>query len=394
MMSPGGRPNGGSHGRADPGPRQRRRRWGRVVSRPTVGSLFAGVEGFGQGLEAAGFEVAWQVEIDKDAVSVLERHYPQVRRYRDVREVNGAELPRVDVLVGGFPCQDLSVAGARRGLAGSRSGLFFEVARIAAETATPWLLLENVPGLLSSFTPVESPPSDVPIGTEWTVEETSDLGVVLSTLAEHGYGFCTRTLDAQYVGVPQRRERVFIVGCLGDTGARAGSVLLEPESVLRDLASCLTSRQGAPGLPENGAGSGGVTEVGFTLRGNTNGTGSSDNAWNTTYVPVSVPLTGELSHGATAQGAANGLLIPESTTGAIAGGVTARYGASRGYERDAAGQATVALSQGSDSFDVVALALVDDSLASASSAILSVSGSSFPRRSARLRIPAAALGLK
>jgi hypothetical protein len=167
-------------------------------------------------------------------------------------------------------------------------------------------------------------------------------------LAEHGYGFCTRTLDAQYVGVPQRRERVFIVGCLGDTGARAGSVLLEPESVLRDLASCLTSRQGAPGLPENGAGSGGVTEVGFTLRGNTNGTGSSDNAWNTTYVPVSVPLTGELSHGATAQGAANGLLIPESTTGAIAGGVTARYG--KGADSDVTDTLIVANSRTTSSW--------------------------------------------
>ena len=252
--------------------------------RPKVGSLFAGVEGFGQGLEEAGFEVAWQVEIDKDAVSVLERHYPTVRRYRDVREVKGSELAAVDVLVGGFPCQDLSVAGTRKGLAGQRSGLFFQVARIAAETATPWLLLENVDGLLSQWTPDEAPPSGVAVGTEWEVEESPDLGLVLSTLQEHGYLGCLRVLDARYFGVPQRRERVFIVGHLGATGARALDVLLEPDSVLRDLASCLEARQGAPGLPENGAGGRGIPPVAHTLRSNDNGTGASDNAWNTTYL--------------------------------------------------------------------------------------------------------------
>jgi DNA (cytosine-5)-methyltransferase 1 len=271
----------------------------------TVGSLFAGVEGFGQGLDAAGFTVAWQVEIDRDAVSVLERHYPNVRRYRDVREVKGAELAAVDVLVGGFPCQDLSVAGARKGLAGERSGLFFEIARIAAETATPWLLLENVDGLLSSWITHDPPPPDLGVGQRWESDESSSLGIVLSTLSNGGYGWAYRVLDAQFFGVAQRRRRAFIVGCLGDTGARAAEVLFEPESVLWDLAACLETGQGSAGVPEGSAGSGGIAdtlrshprpgsntagaiipEVAFTLRRNDNGTGSSDNGWNTTYIPA------------------------------------------------------------------------------------------------------------
>lgn len=125
-----------------------------------VGSCFSGIEGFGVGLEqAGGFEVVWQIELDDDAVSVLERHYPNVTRYRDIREVSGYGLPAVDVLVGGFPCQDLSVAGARAGLAGERSGLFFEIARLARECAAPWVLLENVPGLASSFS-TDNPPAE------------------------------------------------------------------------------------------------------------------------------------------------------------------------------------------------------------------------------------------
>lgn len=252
----------------------------------TVGSLFAGVEGFGQGLEAAGFEVLWQVEIDRDAVSVLERHYPTVRRYRDVREVSGAELPAVDVLVGGFPCQDLSVAGRRTGLAGERSELFFEIARIAAESTAPWLLLENVDGLLSNWVTHDPPPSDLQPGQQWETDETSSLGIVLSTLANGGYGWAYRVLDAQYFGVPQRRRRAFIIGCLGDTGARAAEVLFEPESVLRDLASCLASGQGAPGIPEEGAGGGGVAHA-LTAHGGSHGRIDAESE---TFV-VAAPLT-------------------------------------------------------------------------------------------------------
>jgi len=162
------------------------------------------------GLERAGMECAFQVEIDFFCLRVLERHWPSVPRYGDIRQVRGDELPPVDLLAGGFPCQDLSVAGYRAGLAGERSGLFFEFMRLVADVAPRWVLIENVPGLLSS-------------------NGGRDMATVIGSLAELGYGYAWRVLDAQYFGVPQRRRRVFVVGCLGDW-RRAAEVLFEPES--------------------------------------------------------------------------------------------------------------------------------------------------------------------
>lgn len=209
----------------------------------TVGSLFSGVGGIDLGLERAGMRVVFQCEKDAGCRGILAQHWPNVPCFDDVREVSRAQLdgrcgsvdnesgvPRadrrtkwgnsgagVDLLCGGFPCQDLSVAGKRAGLAGDRSGLFFEFARIADELVQPkgrgggWVLLENVPGLLSS-------------------NGGRDFAVVLATLADIGFhDLAWRVLDSRYFGVPQRRRRVFIVGrrAAGD-GAR--QVLLEPES--------------------------------------------------------------------------------------------------------------------------------------------------------------------
>lgn len=178
-----------------------------------VGSLFSGIGGLDLGLERAGMDVRWQCEIDKAARSVLRRHFPDATLYDDVTTFGGDGEP-VDLICGGFPCQDLSVAGRRAGLAGERSGLFYEFMRIASELAPRWLLIENVPGLLSS-------------------NGGRDMGAVLGTLGELGYGWAYRVLDAQYFGVAQRRRRVFIVGCLGDA-ARATQVLFEPESCSGD----------------------------------------------------------------------------------------------------------------------------------------------------------------
>lgn len=93
----------------------------------TFGSLFCGVGGFDKGLEENGMECVWQVERDKQCNSVLERHWPGMQRLDDVRNVTATGLVRPDWICGGFPCQDLSVAGKRAGLAGDRSGLFFEL---------------------------------------------------------------------------------------------------------------------------------------------------------------------------------------------------------------------------------------------------------------------------
>jgi len=155
----------------------------------------------------------WQGEIDGYCLKVLEKHWPNVRRYGDVRECGRQNLEPVDLICGGFPCQDVSVAGRRKGLAGSRSGLWFEFHRVLEELRPRWVVIENVPGLLSS-------------------RQGRDFALILRGLAELGYLSAWRILDAQYFGVAQRRRRVFIVGHLGD--GRAAQVLFEPTCGPRD----------------------------------------------------------------------------------------------------------------------------------------------------------------
>lgn len=177
----------------------------------TVGSLFAGVGGFDLGLERAGMTPAWQVELDGRCRQVLAYHWPAVERHADVEEVTGDRLPAVDVLCGGFPCTDISVAGRRAGLDGDQSRLWWEFHRLIHELAPLWVLVENTPGLLSS-------------------NDGADMGAVIGALADLGYGYAWRVLDAQHFGLAQRRRRLFIVGRAGADGAGAAQVLLEPES--------------------------------------------------------------------------------------------------------------------------------------------------------------------
>lgn len=268
-----------------------------------VGSLFSGVGGLEFGLESTGrFRTVWQCEIDPDARSVLRRYWPSVPLYEDVKELDGERCAAIDVLVGGWPCQDISVAGARAGLAGERSGLFHELCRVAAETTPRWILLENVDGLLSSWSPAEPAPDRVELGRdEWEVEEESDLEVVISELVQLGYGVAWRVLDAQYFGVPQRRRRIIIVGHLGEPWSAPAQVLLEPESVSgnppkggtpgQDIAAPLGSQSAGSGwnddldrmtfIPEDRIAYG--ADIAHALRGGQRGTDDADRA---TYVPV------------------------------------------------------------------------------------------------------------
>ena len=174
------------------------------------GSLFAGVGGFDLAFERAGMECAFQSEIDPHCLQVLEKHWPEVERLGSITELTWRNTPAVAIIVGGFPCQDLSVAGHRKGLAGGRSGLFYEFMRLVDEAGPRWVVIENVPGLLSS-------------------NGGRDMGAVLGTLAELRYGYAYRVLDAQFFGVPQRRRRVFIVGCTG--GRYPVEALFESESL-------------------------------------------------------------------------------------------------------------------------------------------------------------------
>ncbi len=254
----------------------------------TYGSLFSGIEGFGLGFEQAGMVPAWRCEIDPQCHQLLEKRWPEIPVYDDVRTVRGDAVGRVNVLCGGFPCQDLSVAGRRAGLAGERSGLFHEFMRVAAELAPRWVVIENVPGLLSSCGCPECRAAVSAAAAATGSDEASffedeekvaaatkpdhrgrDMARVVGALADLGYGWCYRVLDAQYFGVAQRRRRVFIVGCLGEP-ARAAAVLLEPESCGGHLA------------PSREAGE----EVAGTLGGGTPGSGPRNDTDRMTFVPA------------------------------------------------------------------------------------------------------------
>ena len=170
-----------------------------------IGSLFSGIGGLDLGLEWAGVgHTVWQVERDPFCRSVLERHWPNAKRFDDVRTVGAHNLEPADVICGGFPCQDISYAGKGLGLAGERSGLWYEFARIVGEMGPRFVVVENVAALI-----------------------TRGIGDVLGTLSDLGYDAQWRTIRASDVGAPHRRERIFIVAHshkLGSQGERIGGI--------------------------------------------------------------------------------------------------------------------------------------------------------------------------
>jgi len=182
----------------------------------TMASFFAGIGGFDLGFDRAGIQTVWQCEIKDFCHGILAKHWPEVPKARDIREVQSDDIPAATIWAGGFPCQDVSLArmGPRSGLRGKQSGLFYEFARLLEAARPPVVVIENVAGLLSSH-------------------DGRDFAVVVRTLAELGYGVAWRVLDSRHFGVPQSRTRVFIVGSLGGP-ARAGQVLFEPECGDRD----------------------------------------------------------------------------------------------------------------------------------------------------------------
>lgn len=199
------------------------------MSKLTGVSLFAGVGGFDLAMERNGVDVVASVEIDKKCQEVLAHRFPKTKLFDDVTTVKGSDLigagftPSRGIITGGFPCQDLSVAGKRAGLAGARSGLFWEIARIVEETQTEYAILENVPGLLSS-------------------NGGADFAVVLGTMADLGYSVAWRVLDAQYFGVPQRRKRVFIA-CRRASSGSAGEILFKQQGVQGNLTPSQQERK-------------------------------------------------------------------------------------------------------------------------------------------------------
>lgn len=244
--------------------------------RPVIVSAFAGIGGFDLGFERAGFQTGAVIEWDAAASRVLAARFPNAARFSDVRNVNGESVRRaiggrqVAVLSGGFPCQDLSVAGRRAGMAGKRSGLYGELLRLAEELDPDWLVVENVPGIFSADADPEANDGEgYGPGTGFALflgdvtgyrPPVPDGGWRNSGVCSGPIGTCAwRVLDARHFGVAQRRRRMLAVVNTRDRRASA-AVLLEPEGMRRDPA---------PGRPTWARAA--ATPVGAAVRGRPGG---------------------------------------------------------------------------------------------------------------------------
>lgn len=223
------------------------------------GSVCSGIEAASVAWHPLGWQAAWFAEIEPFPCAVLAHHYPSVPNWGDMTKFQEWPDADVDLLCGGTPCQSFSVAGLRKGLADPRGNLMLTFGAIAAKYRPRWLVWENVPGVLSS-------------------NGGRDFGAFLGMLGQLGYGFAYRVLDAQYFGVPQRRRRVFVVGCLGDW-RRAAAVLFERHSMSGDSAPRREAGKGIAGGSGAGTTGGGyVPEVtgALTARGARNMGQSND----------------------------------------------------------------------------------------------------------------------
>lgn len=222
-----------------------------------LGSLFDGIGGFPLAAKRNGIRPVWASEIEKFPMAVTMYRFPEMKHMGDITKLHGENLPVVDVIAGGSPCQDLSIAGRRAGLAGMRSGLFLEQVRIIKEMRRQeerrknssgrradvpvrprYMVWENVPGAFSSGEPKgadfkrvleevcgiseESVSLPGPPDGAWT-----PAGIILG----QEFSVAWRVLDAQFWGVPQRRRRIFLVADFG--GHSAGEILFESEGVWR-----------------------------------------------------------------------------------------------------------------------------------------------------------------
>ena len=230
----------------------------------TLGSLFDGIGGFPLAAVHNGIKPVWASEVEAFPIRVTKIHFPEIEHLGDITRVDGKNIPPVDIICGGSPCQDLSVAGKRKGLSGERSGLFMEQVRIVKEMRDAdgtrgisddlrrprYMVWENVPGAFSSgesygadFHKVLEEVCSIkeagislpgPPGGAWT-----PAGIILG----QEFSVAWRVLDAQFWGVPQRRRRIFLVADFG--GHSAGEILFESESVWRHYQESREQREKA-----------------------------------------------------------------------------------------------------------------------------------------------------
>lgn len=224
----------------------------------THGSLFSGSGGFDEAARMNGIKTLWCSEIEPFPLRVLKKNFPEAKQLGDISQIKGTKIEPVDIISGGSPCQDMSIAGNRDGLDGERSVLFHQQIRIVKEMREKtngqyprYMLWENVPGAFSSnkgedfrsvlqaiasITGEEISIPRPPRGGQW-----SYAGAIMGRT----YSIAWRTMDAQYWGVPQRRRRIYLVADFG--GASAPQVLFERESLSWNPTQSRIERQAAAG---------------------------------------------------------------------------------------------------------------------------------------------------
>lgn len=254
-------------------------------------SVCSGIEAASVAWKPLGWECVAVSEIEPFPCSVLQHRFPEVPNFGDMTrfeewDINGT----VDLLVGGTPCQSFSIAGLRGGIEDARGNLALTYCRILDRFKPRWFVWENVPGVLSS-------------------NGGRDFGSILGAMAELGYGVAWRVLDAQYFGVPQRRRRVFVVGCLGDWTS-AAQVFFNSDSVCGDSATSGKKKSAVAALTANGVGTCGadgnqgqaghlIPAIAETLMSGSSSPkahGKKNGTDRETLIPVVSTSTGQTSH--------------------------------------------------------------------------------------------------
>ena len=244
----------------------------------TMGSLFSGSGGFELASAIFGIEPRWASEIEPLPMLITKKNFPDMQHHGDIRYMNGGKVEAVTVIAGGSPCQDMSVAGQRAGLDGSRSNLFHEQIRIIKEMREHdrkagrtgkyirprFMVWENVPGAFSS-----NKGKDFQAVLQAIVSVTDDTATVplppkgkwqsAGCIMGDTYSIAWRTLDAQYWGVPQRRKRIYLVADFG--GGAAPKILFEREGLSRDFAESREAWQRAAGDIKEGTHKAGTENV-------------------------------------------------------------------------------------------------------------------------------------
>jgi DNA (cytosine-5)-methyltransferase 1 len=234
-------------------------------------SVCSGIEAATVAWHTLGWSPAAFSEIEPFPSAVLAHHYPAVPNVGDMTKFKEWDLGAIDLLVGGTPCQSFSVAGLRKGLEDPRGNLALVYCGILDRFKPKWFVWENVPGVLSS-------------------SGGRDFGSFLGAVAELGYGFAYRVLDAQYFGVAQRRRRVFVVGCLGDWRS-AAEVLFERHSLSGNPAPSREKGQETPAGTPAGVDANGLQHTVGTLCADTHpGAYSGQDAYTGRLVPQAIAL--------------------------------------------------------------------------------------------------------